>query len=313
MIAITGASGFIGRRLVPLLLDSGYAVRALVRTPPDERLWGDAQPTQIIGTLEDTAALSRLVDGADVVVHLAGLIKARTRADFEAVNCDGTTRLVDQLQNKACDAHLIHVSTLAAREPQLSDYAASKQAGEEIVRQRFGDRTTILRPSATYGPGDRETLVFFQMASRRLVPIPAPAEARAAVIHVDDLCRLIAELLHEKPDPAIRLAADARPEGYSWREILQTAAQTVGNPRARLFQAPASLLRTVAASGDLANRMGEVNMLTSQKLKELRHPDWSVPRAQWAQPANWQPQYDLVSGFADAVGWYRQQGWLPPR
>jgi nucleoside-diphosphate-sugar epimerase len=108
----------------------------------------------------------------------------------------------------------------------------------------------------------------------------------------------------------VLVAADARPGGYSWREVFTTAARAVGNADATFFQAPAPLLHAAALAGDVGRLFGSPNMLSSQKLRELRHPDWSVAADEWARPAGWQPQYSLPAGFAHAVAWYRRAGWL---
>src|SRR5690606_215212 len=125
---------------------------------------------------------------------------------------------------------MVHLSTLAAREPKLSGYAASKRAGEDAVREVLGERVTVLRPPAVYGPGDRETLVFFQMAGKAVVPLPGRPEARAAMIHVDDLCSLLVALLREPAGGRVLAAADANPAGYLWRGGFGAAARAVGNP-----------------------------------------------------------------------------------
>ncbi len=96
------------------------------------------------------------------------------------------------------------------------------------------------------------------------------------MIHVDDLTSLLVALLRAAPRGAVLTAADARPGGYSWREVLHLAALAVGNPRARLFHAPMALLHAIALGGDIARAFGSANMLNHQKLRELRHPDWSV-------------------------------------
>ncbi len=174
----------------------------------------------------------------------------------------------------------------------------------------MGSRATVLRPPAVYGPGDRETLVFFQLAQRSLVPLLGSRAAVAAMIHADDLARLLVAQLGEAPRGAVLTAADERPAGYSWREVFVTAARAVGNERARLFQAPAALLRAAALAGDAGKLFGSANMLNSQKLRELRHADWSVPAAEWARPAGWEPRYSLIEGFAQTVAWYRRERWL---
>jgi nucleoside-diphosphate-sugar epimerase len=152
--------------------------------------------------------------------------------------------------------------------------------------------------------------VFFQMGSKRFVPLAGPPDARAAMIHVDDLTALLAALLREQPRGAVLTAADGRPEGYSWREVFRTAALAVGNPAARLFHAPAVMLHAIALAGDLGRIAGSASMLSHQKLGELRHRDWSVSAAELARPAGWLPRYQLTEGFGQTVAWYRRAGWL---
>ncbi len=310
LVALTGASGFIGQRLVPLLAADGWRVRLLLRRDPVRAEWRGVQPQVVAGDLSDPVAVRQLVAGADAVVHVAGLIKATRRRHFYAVNHNGSIALADAVLAAAPAARFLHVSTIAAREPSLSDYAGSKRAGEDAVLERLGRRVTVLRPPAVYGPGDRESLVFFQMASKPLVPLAGPPEARAAMIHVDDLTALVLALLREEPRGAVLTAADARPAGYSWREVFRAAALAVGNPGARLFHAPAIMLHAIALAGDIGRALGSASMLSHQKLGELRHRDWSVSAAEWARPAGWEPRYQLSEGFGQAVAWYRRAGWL---
>jgi nucleoside-diphosphate-sugar epimerase len=310
VVALTGASGFVGRRLAPVLAAGGWRVRLLLRRDPVCPEWRSLDPQIVAGDLADSQALRQLVSGVDAVVHVAGLIKAARRRQYDAVNVTGSTLLAEATAQHAPHARFLHLSTLAAREPQLSGYAASKHAGEAAVRGLLGGRATVLRPPAVYGPGDRETLVFFQLASQGFVPLLGRPQARAAMIHVDDLCSLMAALLNAPAGGQVLSAADAKPGGYSWSEVFGTAARAVGNPRAQLFHAPAPLLHAVAAAGNVARLFGTANMLTSEKLRELRHLDWSVPQDQWARPDGWAPRWTLAEGFANAVAWYRRAGWL---
>jgi nucleoside-diphosphate-sugar epimerase len=161
--ALTGATGFLGAHLVRALSDAGFSVRVLARREPSPPGWGEVQPHIVAGDLSDPAALAKLVEGAAVVVHAAGAIKAADLTGFMAVNRDGTERLA-----RACpsDAAFILVSSLAARSPELSAYAASKRAGEIVAIDVLGERVTIVRPPAIYGPGDRETLAIFDAAAK---------------------------------------------------------------------------------------------------------------------------------------------------
>lgn len=311
VVALTGATGFIGLHLVSALEEAGWRVRALVRRQPAPDTWGSATPEIVRGSLGDGAAVDALLKDADAVIHLAGLIKAASREAFYSVNREGAADIARRARASIPGAHFLLVSSLAAREPQLSDYAASKRAGEQAARDGFGAPITVLRPPAVYGPGDRETLVFFQLARQPLVPLLGPAEARSALIHVTDLCALIVALMRESPRDSVLTAADARPAGYRWEEVLGEAARAVGNRRPRFVRAPTALLHTVALAGDVGRLLGSANMLNSQKLRELRHPDWSVPERELARVEGWSPRYDLARGFADTVAWYRAEGWLP--
>ncbi len=311
LAAITGANGFIGRQLVPEFARQGWRLRLLLRRDPVMPEWQHLQPEIVAGTLADAAALDNLVDGADAVVHVAGLIKAARRARFFEVNRDGAAALAAAARATAPGAHFLLVSSLAAREPGLSDYAASKRAGEEAVAAALAAGATILRPPVVYGPGDRETLRFFQLARRRLVPVPQVPGARAAMIHVRDLARLVVRLAAAAPAGAVVAAADANPRGYTLEEVLRAAARAVGNEAPRLAPLPVGLLRAVALAGDVGQLFGSATVLNSQKLRELRHPDWSVPEHERARADGWVPEFSLEAGFADAVAWYRRAGWLP--
>jgi nucleoside-diphosphate-sugar epimerase len=309
--AITGSSGFIGRHLVCALDAAGWRTRLLLRREPDECSWHGLRPEVVAGDLNDEAALGQLVTRADAVIHLAGLIKAARRAQFFNVNGAATQRLAELVRRRAPQAHFVLLSSLAAREPSLSDYAASKHAGELAVLRTLGASATVLRPPAVYGPGDRETLLFFKLASMQTVLIPGPPVARLAMIQVTDLARLIARIAEQTPSGKVASVADDRPDGYGWTELLGAAARAVGNPSPRFLHVPGAMLGGIALIGDAARALGAASMLSSQKLRELRHPDWSVPAMELVQSTGWRPEFDLDRGFADAVGWYRCRGWLP--
>ena len=310
-VAVTGATGFVGRKLVVQLAEAGWRVRLLMRRDPVVREWQGIEPQIVAGDISDARALTQLVDGVQHVVHVAGLIKAARRSDFFAVNATGSERLAQVMAQRAPQAQLLHISTIGAREPQLSDYTASKREGEEAVRRVLGSRVTVLRPPAVYGPGDRETLLFFKLGGQRFVPLAGPPSARAAMIHISDLVAVMAAML-QAASGGVWTAADAHPQGYTWAEVFGEAARAVGNARARLFHAPLALLKTAALAGDVGRLFGNANMICTQKLRELRHRDWTVSPQEHARPANWTPRFTLAQGFDDTVRWYRAAGWLPP-
>ncbi len=158
ILAVTGGTGFVGRRLIDLALERGHQVRALTRRPQEPREGVE----WIEGSLEDRDALERLVTASDAVIHVAGVINAPDAAGFEAGNVTGTLAML-AAATAAGTQRFIHVSSLAAREPELSQYGASKARSEDLVRSSGLD-WVIVRPPAVYGPGDKETLELFKMA-----------------------------------------------------------------------------------------------------------------------------------------------------
>jgi nucleoside-diphosphate-sugar epimerase len=305
--AVTGATGFLGRHLVGALAEQGWRVRALVRRDAVLAAPAGVEPEIVIGGLSDDAALDRLCRGAEVVVHAAGLIKARTAADFAAVNVAGAARVAEAAR-RAGVARTLLVSSLAAREPQLSLYAASKRAGETAARKVLEGGLTVLRPPAIYGPGDRETLSIFEAALRLPVAPVFDSRARITMIHVEDAARQIAAAAGLAPEQPVVALADARTDGYAWREIVQAAAKAVGRESA-IVKLPSATLTVVGLAGATLRLFGANPILTPGKAREMRHLDWTLkPEERWSTaPA---PRFDLGGGFAHTVAWWRVAGML---
>lgn len=307
LAAVTGATGFLGQHLVRALADAGWSVRILARRDPVSPFWRGLEPEVVIGGLDDAASLDRLCAGAQALVHGAGLIKARSRAAFFDVNASGARRAAEAAA-RAAVARVVLISSLAAREPQLSHYAASKRAGETAAAAVLGERLSVVRPPVIYGPGDLETLAVFKAAARSpLLPVFDP-RVRIAMIHAEDAARQIAALVSAPSRRRPIALADGRPDGYGWREIAGAAAQAMGVP-ARLVRLPGAALSLAGATGSALGLLGPAPMLTLGKSRELRHPDWAVSADESCDLLP-QPRFELADGFAHTVAWARQMGLL---
>ncbi|MGI9499568.1 MAG: NAD-dependent epimerase/dehydratase family protein [Geminicoccaceae bacterium] len=311
-IAVTGASGFIGRRLIEQLCRDGVSVRALARKRSVDAEVDGGDCTIIEGSLGDDASMATLIDGVDAVVHLAGLIKARTCDAFFEVNAAGVRHLARLLAASPRPPKLVLVSSLAAREPALSSYAASKRRGEEAL-QMLGDALpwTIIRPPAVYGPGDRETLSFFQGIKRGVGAMLGDDQARFSLLHVDDLTDAIRSIL----DPAIADRSILEPDdgmegGHSWPSMI-SAAERAFERKVLRIRVPAALLAALGhANSGLRILPGYTPMLTPEKVRELTHPDWVADRRTILAATSWRPSIPVDRGFPATIDWYRLHSWL---
>ena len=299
-LAVTGGTGFVGSRLIEAALAAGHQVNALTRR--DQR---DREGVQWVrGDLHARTALERLVDGADAVIHIAGVINARDAAGFEHGNVEGTLAMLAAATAGGVN-RFVHVSSLAAREPALSLYGASKARAEELV-QGSGLDWAIVRPPAVYGPGDKETLELFRMAKLGLMLMPP--RGRLSLIHVDDLARLLLRLAEpDAPSNLIIEADDGRANGWTHREFARALGTAVGK-RPAIVSAPGVLLKLAARADQLVRRQRA--KLTVDRAAYFSHRNWVVDTRLGPPSGLWQPQIPTERGLHETADWYRASGWL---
>jgi nucleoside-diphosphate-sugar epimerase len=301
-VAVTGATGFVGQAFLDAAETAGIEVRALTRRGMRQRRGVEWQR----GDLHNRATLAKLVDRAEAVIHIAGVVNTPDPTGFHLGNVEGTLELVEAAV-AAGVPRLVFVSSLAAREPQLSAYGASKRKAEQVVAAS-GIDWTVVRPPAIYGPRDREILELFKLAGRWGV-VPMPPEGRASLIHVDDLARLLLVLVpggesvtHRTFEPD-----DGRPGGWSHRELAQAIGQAVGR-KVWAPHLPAPLLRAAAAL-DTALRRGRAQ-ITPDRVGYMIHRDWVAGPAAAVPTRLWQPTIPTIEGLGATAAWYRAQKWL---
>ncbi|RYY24784.1 MAG: NAD-dependent epimerase/dehydratase family protein [Sphingomonadales bacterium] len=299
VLAITGATGFVGKRTVDLALAAGHKVRALTRRAQQPRegvVWVD-------GSLESADSLARLASGADAVLHIAGVVNAPNHIGFIRGNVEGTERMLAAAASMGVQ-RFVMVSSLSAREPQLSNYGRSKERAESLVRKSALD-WTIVRPPAVYGPGDMEMLDLFKLAKRGLALLPPGGHMSA--IHADDLARLLIALAASDVGREILEPDDGVVGGWSHEGFSQAVGDAVGK-RIRAFALPRTVLNIGAMLDGLFRRSGA--KLTKDRVAYFCHPDWVVDPAK-RPPANlWTPQIETRAGLKTTAEWYRGQGLL---
>ncbi|MCH9639336.1 MAG: NAD-dependent epimerase/dehydratase family protein [Betaproteobacteria bacterium] len=298
LVAVTGATGFIGHALIDRLVENGWKIRALTRKPQT----GDDNIQWIHGDLADTSALHLLVKDADAVIHCAGSVRGRSYKEFEHTNVDGTNNLLSAINDQNITPRFLLISSLAARQPELSWYAKSKYMAEQpIVSSHLP--WAVLRPTAVYGPGDKELKPLFQAMYRGLLPVVGKLENRFGLLHIADLVEAIQLwLTADKPIKGIFEIDDGLPGGYSFNTLVELAQQVWQKP-VRCITIPNVLMRSIASLNLGFSRVFRYSpMLTPGKVNELQHHDWICDNAPLIQALpTWQPRIRLHESLSQVI------------
>jgi nucleoside-diphosphate-sugar epimerase len=246
-----------------------------------------------------------MLDGAEAVIHVAGVVNAADERGFTTGNVDGTMAVIEAALAVGVP-RLVFVSSLSAREPGLSAYGRSKARAEKLVKASGLD-WTIVRPPAIYGPRDREMFELFRAAKWGLVPVPG--EGRASVIHVDDLARLLLALVPGGEAVIQRTFEpdDDRIGGWKHSELARAIGHAVGR-RPRVLTLSRRTMDWAAKADGLLR--GKRAKLTLDRVGYLTHPDWVVSRGAHVPTALWRPRIETRGGLRATAQWYRDEGWL---
>lgn len=299
LVAVTGATGFIGSLLIQKLIENGWTVRALTRlSRPDSKSiqW-------IHGDLDNLTALHHLVNDVAFVIHCAATVRGSSFKEFAHVNVEGTKNLLCAIAQKNQYPRFLLVSSLAARQPELSWYAQSKYLAEQQLSYYGQVQGTVFRPTAVYGPGDKELKPLFQAMYRGLLPVVGKIHNRFGLIHVYDLVAAIqAWLASETPINGIFELDDGTLGGYSYQSI-SSLAQQVWKCPVRCIAIPDFLIRSIAISNLWLARLFRYSpMLTPGKVNELQHNDWVCNNAPLinALPV-WRPTIHLQDVLSEVI------------
>lgn len=317
MALVTGATGFIGWTVASRLRDRGWRVCAVVR--PDSRNPAPPGVERLTAPLKANELVA-VCARADVVIHLAGLTKARDLDRFCRVNVDGTREVAEGARRLG--ARLVHVSSQAVAGPATPDrpsleddppnpltgYAKSKRLAEDAVRGMPELRWTIIRPSGVYGPGDRAFLPLFRLARMGLFPLVGNRGALYTLAHVDDVARAIemAAVSEAAPGEVFFVGHAA---AVSADRLMAGLAAALGRP-CRPVRVPLGLVWAATTFGECLSRAGWPQNLDRSRWKELRAPGFVCNVAKAKRVLGFEAAIDVADGLARTARWYADHGWL---
>lgn len=320
---LTGATGFVGSHVADALVAAGWSVRALVRSPDKAERLMLAGIEVVRGELGSRDDLERAVAGVDVVLHLAGLTRGRSAAEYDAVNAAGTRTLLEAARRAdPRPRRFVYMSSLAAAGPArdepitandearpLTAYGLSKLRGERASLEAAGDfEVVVLRAPAVYGPRDRDMLAFFRLAARGVMPVPAGPERPVQLVHVADLADAVVRAATQPGATGIYHAAESR--AYGWREVADLMGAAVGK-RVRVLPVPGWVFMAAATGAEVLDAaLGRAGIFNRDKARELLAPGWLCETERAWQDLGFKTRIPLNEGLAATAAWYRSEGWL---
>lgn len=313
-IFLTGATGFIGKNLVPLL--KYHELFCLVRSR--QKFESIKQPNifPVYGDMRE--GLPDLPE-VDVIIHNAGVVRCSSKKYYE-VNSQGTAALLRKAGKIKNLKKFIFISSQAAAGPAplerpaeetdephpVSDYGKSKVLAEKSVRES-GLPYIILRPAAVYGPGDRDIFVTFKMAKNGLAFLPA-GKKYVNFINVKDVCGGIRDAVFSScTNDTFFLAY---PDVETQENFVRIIAECAGK-ECRIVRVPSFFL---LVAGAFFSAFGfftrKTALLNPQKVQEILAEHWIVNPQHMINGLNFHPRYDLKTGALLTLKWYEERGWL---
>ena len=332
---VTGGTGFVGWHVANALLAEGWSVRALARGGPLRRTGLDELSVDVVpgdlsasamsatSATSATSEVDRALRDCSAVVHCAGLVKARSLADYRAVNVLGTERLLGAAAKACPTAVFVYVSSQSAGGPArdgrpvaegdparpVSDYGRSKLEGERAVARGWSGPWIVLRPGVLYGARDRGLLTYFRMAARGVLPVPA-ARSRVQIGSVEQAALGIARAAG-RPDLAGRIGFLCDPDPIAVADLARHVAQAMDR-RVRFVEVPDVLVRLAGILETLREAVTrESRPFNADKARELLAGDWLCDPAPMRRDLDLPEPTPLEDGLRKTAAWYRKNGWIP--
>lgn len=318
-IALTGVTGFIGAHVLERLLLDGHQISCLVRAGRVfDRLPG---VRYCVGELRDPDSLRELLDGAETVVHLAGLTRAKTEAEYNEVNALAVERLVALARTVSpAFEHIVAMSSLAAMGPArdesgicedepfqpITPYGRSKALLESLAAP--GVAWTFIRAPGVYGPRDKDFLQYFKLVNKGLRLVIGKRNLMS-LVYVKNLADAIAACV-QKPEARGEAFFIADEGCYDWDDIGHMIEACLEKKTLRL-RVPFWAVRVASLFSLLAMPFVRVPpLLNKHKLAEMSQEYWVVSTEKARKILGYSPRIDTKTAFCDTARWYAEQGWL---
>ncbi len=333
---VTGATGFIGHHVVRALIENGKPVRCLVRKTSNTRRLPIDQIQLEIGDILDPASLERAMRGVHTVYHLAGNIDASQRDTLYRDNVDGTRNVAAACAMQPNPPVMIYLSSLEAGGPESNGHPISEQDAPAPVT-RYGESKlmgeyaatdfahqvpmTFVRASVVFGEYDTETLAVFKafrIGGVGLYPLPGAHSLQLSLIHARDLADfliLVADRGERRPPKATSPDKGVYYSAYVERpifaELIEMAANALGDQRIRIIEIPIGVVWLVAGASELLSRISgrSAGIMNLDKARGVAAGSWTCSPEKSIE-LGFSPELSLADRVHQTAIWYQENGWL---
>ncbi len=322
-LLITGASGFLGFHLIEAALLQDYEVFAGVRKSSSTSHLDKNKVTVVELDMGNTASLKNTLQqyGIEYIIHGAALTRAKTEALYNVANAELTRNLAMAAAETGIKK-FVFVSSLASLGPStdgqavtediqpqpLTWYGKSKLLAENYLRQVNNLPFIVLRPTAVYGPREKDLLLLIKSVMRGIEVYIGKGKQKLSFVYVKDVATITVKCLASAQNAEFYNLSDGKV--YDQYAFADAAKKATGKKTMR-FHLPLGLIKKVAVGMDvLYRKSSKTPVLNEDKVKELTATDWSCSIEKIQRNEGFVPTRDLESGMAETVAWYRTNKWI---
>ncbi len=323
-VLVTGASGFVGYHLIEEALRTGYEVYAAVRKSSSLDHLNAFKINYTHLNYNDVSSLRAdiIANKYDYIIHASGTTKAKSLKDYNLVNAEYSRNLALAAVGTQVKK-FVFVSSLAAIGPltdinaeigddhvpnPVTSYGESKLQAEKYLNAIEELPLIVIRPTAVYGPREKDIFILFSSLNKGLEPYIGNFEQRLSFIYVKDLVLVIIRAL----DTSLNYHSYNISDGLAYdRFALASVFKNALSKKTLKFHIPLRLVKVLASFLDmLYARSSATPALNKEKLAELTAANWICNIEKAEKELGFQPKYNLEHGLAETLAWYKSNNWL---
>jgi nucleoside-diphosphate-sugar epimerase len=323
-VLITGASGFVGYHLIEEALKNNLEVFAAIRKSSDIRHLKKFDIKYTYPDFNDVASLQKdfATNQYNYVIHAAGLTRAANQQAYNAVNVNYTVNLAKAAAASPAFKKFVFISSLAALGPlhtltgiindksiphPVTSYGKSKLIAEEYLQTITNLNCTILRPTAVYGPRDKDIYIALKQFAKGVEPYIGKAAQKLSFIYVKDLAKASIKALYSGKNQAYNLSDGNFYDRYELADITKDILRS----KTIKFHLPVNFVKIIASVSEIVGYLrGRTPVLNREKLHELNATNWYCSIEEAKHDMGFYPQYDLKAGLNETISWYKANKWL---